>query len=80
MPAHNHIAQGYSQNGDNVSPTGNTLGTVVGLFALSSVGGLVALNGASVTNIGGSQPHENRMPYLALNFIVALQGIFPSQN
>jgi len=80
MPAHNHIAQGYSQNGDNVAPTGNSLGTVVGLFALSSVGGLVALNAASITNVGGSQAHENRMPYLALNFIVALQGIFPSRN
>ena len=32
--------------------------------------------------VGGSggQPHENRQPYLALNYIIALQGIFPSQN
>jgi microcystin-dependent protein len=29
---------------------------------------------------GGSQPHENRMPYLAINFIICLFGIFPSQN
>jgi microcystin-dependent protein len=29
---------------------------------------------------GGNQPHENMSPYLVLNFIVALQGIFPSQN
>lgn len=29
---------------------------------------------------GGSQPHENRMPYLVLNYIIALQGTFPSQN
>jgi microcystin-dependent protein len=34
----------------------------------------------SVTNIGGSQPHENRQPFLVLNFIIALQGIFPSRN
>jgi microcystin-dependent protein len=34
----------------------------------------------SVTNVGGSQPHNNMMPYLVLNFIIALQGIFPSQN
>jgi microcystin-dependent protein len=33
-----------------------------------------------VTNAGGSQPHENRQPFLVLNWIVALQGIFPSQN
>ena len=35
---------------------------------------------SSVTNVGGSQAHTNLMPYLVLNFIIALQGIFPSQN
>ena len=34
----------------------------------------------SLGNVGGSQPHNNMMPYLVLNFIIALQGIFPSQN
>jgi microcystin-dependent protein len=38
------------------------------------------MNPASVGNVGGSQPHENKQPYLVLNFIIALQGIFPSQN
>ena len=41
---------------------------------------LIALNPASVGNVGGSQPHNNMMPYLVLNFIIALQGIFPSRN
>ena len=35
---------------------------------------------SAVTNTGGSQPHNNMMPYLVLNFCIALQGIFPSQN
>jgi microcystin-dependent protein len=35
---------------------------------------------AAVSNVGGSQPHQNMAPYLVLNFIIALQGIFPSQN
>ena len=35
---------------------------------------------ASIGNAGGSQPHENRQPYLTLNFIIALQGVFPSRN
>ena len=35
---------------------------------------------ASVTPVGGSQPHENRQPYLAIRFIIALEGIFPSQS
>jgi microcystin-dependent protein len=37
-------------------------------------------NAAEVSSVGGSQPHENRQPYLVLNFIIALQGIFPSRN
>jgi microcystin-dependent protein len=35
---------------------------------------------AAVTNIGGSQPHENRQPYGVVNFCIALQGVFPSRN
>ena len=33
---------------------------------------------AAIANTGGSQPHENQAPYLVLNFIIALQGIFPT--
>lgn len=39
-----------------------------------------ALAPNSSTFIGGSQPHENRQPFTVLNFIIALQGIFPSRN
>jgi microcystin-dependent protein len=39
-----------------------------------------AMNPACITATGGSQPHENMSPYLVLNFIIALQGIFPSQT
>jgi microcystin-dependent protein len=38
------------------------------------------MNPAAVQNTGGSQPHENQAPYLVLNFIIALVGIFPSRN
>lgn len=39
-----------------------------------------AMNANSVTPIGGSQPHENTQPYLCINFIISLFGVFPSQN
>jgi microcystin-dependent protein len=38
------------------------------------------MNPSCTTATGGNQPHENMSPYLVLNFIIALQGIFPSQN
>lgn len=34
----------------------------------------------TVNNTGGSQAHENRSPFIAMNWIIALQGIFPSRN
>jgi microcystin-dependent protein len=40
----------------------------------------VTLDPSSVGIAGGSQPHENRMPFLTLNYCIALQGIFPSRN
>jgi microcystin-dependent protein len=39
-----------------------------------------AMHPSAVSNVGGSQPHTNMQPYLVLNFCIALQGIFPSQN
>ena len=39
-----------------------------------------AMHPSAVSNIGGSQPHNNMQPYLVLNFCIALQGIFPSRN
>ncbi len=38
------------------------------------------MNGAAVGNSGGSQPHDNLMPYLTVNFVIALVGVYPSQN
>jgi microcystin-dependent protein len=39
-----------------------------------------AMHPSTVSNVGGSQPHQNMQPYLVLNFCIALQGIFPSQT
>lgn len=43
-------------------------------------GSLTALHQGSVTPAGGSQPHPNMQPYTVLNYIIALQGVFPSWN
>lgn len=78
MTQHTHFAQGSGNNGDTVIPGGSVLGATAGMYGGAT--NLTALLPASVTNIGGSQPHENRQPFLVLNFCIALQGIFPSQN
>src|SRR6185436_20022594 len=63
LPTHTHVAHAFSQNGDQVVPTGNLLGTVNNLYSAPGAN-QVALNAATVGNVGGSQPHNNMMPYL----------------
>ena len=80
MPAHNHFATASNlADGSNVNtPSGSIPANSSVSPYRSSINTTLAPN--SVTNFGGSQPHENRQPYLVINFIIALQGIFPSQN
>ena len=78
MPAHNHSVGASNNVGNSNVPTNN-------IFAASNVAYYqTAANStllpSEVTNVGGSQAHENRQPYTVLNFIIALQGIFPSRN
>jgi microcystin-dependent protein len=73
-----HVAQGTTSNADSDVPTGNLLGAANNAYA--PPGNLTPLHPATVTNLGGSQPHENMQPYLTLTFCVALIGVFPSQN
>jgi microcystin-dependent protein len=65
------VAQGLVSLPNNQTTAGNIYGTG---------GNLVAMKPNALTNTGGSQAHNNMMPYLTLNFIIALQGIFPSRN
>jgi microcystin-dependent protein len=76
MPTHTHFAQASSVNGDQ--PVGGLLGAANNLYQTSQ--SLTTLQPATISNVGGSQAHENRMPLLVLNFVIALQGIFPSRN
>jgi microcystin-dependent protein len=78
MPMHTHIANANSGNATTPIPTGNLLGAGNNMYAQPT--NLVTLDPSSVTNVGGSQPHENRQPFLVLNYCIALTGIFPSRN
>ncbi|HEY0589204.1 MAG TPA: tail fiber protein [Pseudoduganella sp.] len=82
MPAHTHslgISTAVSHQAD---PTGRVLGNVEAgaLNYYAPQDGTATLAAHTVTSSGGSQPHENMQPYLTINFIIALQGIFPSQS
>ena len=78
LPTHTHIAQASSTNGNQPVVPGAVLAAANNLWTNPT--GLTTLVPQTVTSVGGSQPHNNMMPYLVLNFIIALQGIFPSRN
>jgi microcystin-dependent protein len=93
LPAHIHFANAVNATADAGNP-GRVPGPTKALAQAHAAtsNGAVAVNiygtgGANeqfspgaISNIGGSQPHTNQQPYLTLNFVIALQGIFPSQN
>ena len=81
LPTHVHPLQvgGAVSPGFQPSPFGNVLGQASSQ-TYKATGARVAMAPESVTNVGGSQPHNNMQPYLTLNFCISLQGIFPSQT
>jgi microcystin-dependent protein len=78
LPTHTHTLRASRSDADQPSPTGALLAGANNAYAPANA--LTTLQPTSITNVGGSQPHENRPPYLVLGWIIALQGIFPSQN
>src|SRR5882672_5306637 len=80
IPAHSHVPQAFATSGNQNSPAN-------GVWALSSSGSLygdtapsVTMAAAALGSSGGSQPHDNMIPFLAVNFILSLFGVFPSQT
>jgi len=76
MPAHTHTVAAGS-DAAQASPAGAVWGTTAAAVYQAATPN-AAMNTASVSSSGGSQPHENRSPYLGLEFVIATQGIYPS--
>jgi len=77
LPAHNHVPVGNSGAPTQPSASGNLWCQNPTQYNTTSNN---SMSPAGILATGGNQPHENMSPYLVLNFIIALQGIFPSQN
>lgn len=76
MPVHNHVVTASAANGNTPGPgVPAAVNNVYGPPA-----NLTPLDPSSLAAAGGSQPHNNMMPFLVLNVCIALQGIFPSRN
>src|SRR4051794_25302780 len=80
MPLHTHIANANNVAPGFGAPVGHMLSQSAGANLFGTPSNLQPMAANAIGNVGGSQAHENRQPYLALTFCIALQGIFPSQN
>lgn len=80
IPSHSHPLAAYTGNERSASPTGRMPGiapAAAPVYAAS--GSLVGLNSNAISMTGGSQPHNNLQPYLAVKCCISLFGVFPSQ-
>lgn len=91
LPAHNHLIQASTTVGGGrgpASPANNLFGAntlpdpknPTAIFLAPGAGETPLAQAANITNNGGNQPHNNMQPYLAINYLIALQGIYPSRT
>ena len=80
MPTHLHVEQASSTDGDTPVGGGALPASSGATAAYGAATNLTSLLPGSIANVGGSQAHLNMQPFLALNFCIALAGIFPSPN
>jgi microcystin-dependent protein len=83
MPAHAHAMNGQGSNSNLNDPKDAVLARPFGggnMYKTPDGAAIVALSSESIVQAGGDQPHNNLMPYLTLEFCIALQGVFPPRG
>jgi microcystin-dependent protein len=83
IPSHSHDPNSLSTTGDETSPVGalwaNTAGGRSPVKAYSQDSS-IPMNPTAINTVGGSQSHNNMQPYLAINFIMAYEGVYPPKS
>lgn len=90
MPPHNHVISASTSPGTSLTAAGNQLGigktgtktsqTVANLYSPNPAQATTGLAPAAMTLAGGNLPHNNLMPFVTLNFCIALQGVYPPRS
>lgn len=80
IAAHTHALLGTTSIVNDANPANNVTGQVNTFDLYQSTPGGQPMAAQSISNVGGSQPHTNFQPYLCVDFIISLFGIFPSQT
>jgi microcystin-dependent protein len=80
IPSHDHALVGSQEDDDSTLPGGNYYGGLSAAYVTPAAGTLGAMANGSLSNAGSGQAHTNRQPFLTLNFIIALLGVYPSRS
>ena len=81
IPVHTHTLIGSSGGATQTGPGGNIYATSAQVeYATAGLTTDSNMNAAAISPVGGSQPHENLQPYICINYILSLFGLFPSQT
>ncbi len=82
IPSHSHTLMASSSPASSRTPGGNALARSRGgnVYQTNTSQNLVSMAPETVNAAGGDQPHNNMQPYLAFNFCIALQGVFPPRT
>ena len=79
MPMHTHAAAAQKAAGTLTTPTNGVWATTSTNNYATATSGLTNMNSASISPAGSTLPHDNMMPFLALSFIIATSGIYPTR-
>ena len=81
LPSHLHLPQADTNNGNASDPTGNIWATSEAskqyVFGYAPD---VSMNPAAMAPTGSGRPHDNMLPFMAINFVIALEGLYPTQS
>src|SRR5579864_555609 len=80
IPAHSHAPLCNSGAGGQAGPSGGVWAQLATNPPYANVAPTLAMGANAIGSTGGSQPHDNMVPFLVINFIISLFGIFPSQT
>ena len=81
LPAHSHGLVAVPAAGGIGTPQNNLLAkATTTVYAAPQPGKTATLAPTTIASAGGNQPHDNLMPFCCINYIIALQGIYPTQN
>jgi microcystin-dependent protein len=76
LPAHNHTLGAHNDAPTTKDPTNNVLAAA----EIYASGVNATTSPSAIGSTGGSQPHDNMQPFLGINFIIALEGVYPSRS